>query len=319
MRAFVTGGSGFVGSHLVDRLVAQGDEVTIYDLRHPRLPLPGHDHIQFHYGDLTTLATLHAVLHAANPDIVYHLAARADVRATPDVAFRNNIQATFNVLETMRASSCRRIVFASSGSVYGETAVIPTPEDAPFPVQTSLYSASKVASEALIQAYCHSYGFQGYIFRFVSLLGERYSHGHVLDFYQKLRQNPHELQVLGNGHQKKSYLYAPDAVDAIMIALAKATAPVNIFNLGTDEYCEVNESLAWITAYLGVNPAYVYSGGERGWAGDNPFIYLDTTRICALGWQPTKTIKEAIIATVADIRMRLEGSPCVSPSLDTQR
>ena len=141
-----------------------------------------------------------------------------------------------------------------------------------------MYGASKLAGEGLIQAYCQGFGFQGYIFRFVSILGERYSHGHVFDFYRSLRNNPGELRVLGNGRQRKSYLDVQDCIDAILTALEKAGDKVNVFNLGTDEYCAVNDSIGWITGHLGINPARTYTGGERGWVGDSPFIFLDTQK-----------------------------------------
>ena len=198
----------------------------------------------------------------------------------------------------MRETGVRRVAFASTGSIYGEAAVIPTPETAPFPVQTSLYGASKLAGEGLIQAYCEGFGMQAWIFRFVSILGERYTHGHVFDFYRKLAEDPSRLPVLGNGHQRKSYLYVQDCVDAIFVALERATDKVNIFNLGTNEYCELNDSIRWITEHLGVTPALEYSGGDRGWIGDNPFIFLDTARIRALGWTPKLTIRESVIRTV---------------------
>jgi UDP-glucose 4-epimerase len=198
----------------------------------------------------------------------------------------------------MRANGIRKIAFASTGSVYGEAAVFPTPEDAPFPVQTSLYGASKLAAEGLIQAYCEGFGMKGYIFRFVSILGERYSHGHVFDFYKQLAEHPDHLHVLGNGRQKKSYLYVQDCIDAIFTALEKADDKVNIFNLGTDEYCQVNDSIGWICEYLGLHPELTYSGGERGWIGDSPFILLDCSRIRSLGWGPKLSIKEAVLATI---------------------
>jgi UDP-glucose 4-epimerase len=209
-----------------------------------------------------------------------------------------NTFATFNVLEAMCANGVRRIAFSSTGSIYGEARVVPTPEDAPFPVQTSLYGASKLAGEGLIQAYCEGFDFQGYIFRFVSILGERYTHGHVFDFYKQLRQNPNELRVLGNGQQRKSYLYVQDCIDAILFALEQAQAKVNIFNLGANEYCQVNDSIGWITTCLGITPRLDYTGGERGWIGDNPFIYLDTAKIRALGWTPKLTIREGIVRTL---------------------
>jgi UDP-glucose 4-epimerase len=165
-------------------------------------------------------------------------------------------------------------------------------------VQTSLYGASKLAGEGLIQAYCEGFGFQGWIFRFVSILGERYTHGHVFDFCRKLSDDPTRLAVLGNGRQRKSYLYVQDCIDAIFVALERATDRVNVLNLGTDEYCELNDSIRWITERLGVTPQLEYSGGDRGWIGDNPFIFLDTARIRSLGWAPKLSIRAAVLRTV---------------------
>jgi len=209
-----------------------------------------------------------------------------------------NTIATFNVLEAMRANGIRGIAFSSTGSVYGEPEVFPTPESAPFPVQTSLYAASKLAGEALIQAYCEGYGFRGYIFRFVSILGERYTHGHVFDFYKKLLADPSRLHVLGNGKQRKSYLYIHDCIDAMLLAIDRSKDKVNVFNLGTDEYCQVTDSIGWITAALGASPALDFSGGERGWIGDSPFIFLDCSKIRSLGWKPKLTIREGILLTL---------------------
>jgi UDP-glucose 4-epimerase len=234
-------------------------------------------------------------------DFVFHLAANADVRfgtEHPRKDLEQNTIATYNVLEAMRANQVSKIAFSSTGSVYGEASVIPTPEDAPFPVQTSLYGASKLAGEGLIGAYCDGFGFTGYIFRFVSILGERYSHGHVFDFYKKLLENPEELYILGNGHQRKSYLYVRDCIDAILFVIEKAQEKVNIYNLGTDEYCEVNDSVGWICEHLGLNPRRIYAGGDRGWIGDNPFIFLDTSKIRALGWKPKLTIRDGILCTL---------------------
>jgi len=234
-------------------------------------------------------------------DFVLHFAANADVRFGTEHPRRDldqNTIATWNVLDSMRESGVKRIAFSSTGSVYGEPEVFPTPEDCPFPVQTSLYGASKLAAEAMIAAYCEGFGMQAYIFRFVSILGERYSHGHVFDFYKQLLEHPWELCVLGDGHQRKSYLYVQDCVDAILVAIERATDKVNIFNLGTDEFCDVNDSISCICGHLGLKPKLVYSGGNRGWIGDNPFIFLDCSRIRALGWTPKLTIREAVVRTV---------------------
>jgi UDP-glucose 4-epimerase len=304
LRAFVTGAAGFIGSTLVDRLLSDGHDVVGCDnfstgreefiavaLRHPRYRLVR--------ADLLDLETLKSAM--PGTDTVFHLAANADVRFGTDHPRRDleqNTIATWNVLEAMRSHGVRRIAFSSTGSVYGEAPLIPTPEDCPFPVQTSLYGASKLAAEAFIQAYCEGFGIQARIFRFVSIMGERYTHGHVFDFYKQLLEHPGELHVLGDGTQRKSYLYVQDCVDAILLALERATAPVSIFNLGTDEYCQVNQSIQWICQQLGLNPKLHYSGGDRGWIGDNPFIFLDCSRLRALGWRPRLTIHQAVVRTV---------------------
>ncbi|MBI5565821.1 MAG: NAD-dependent epimerase/dehydratase family protein [Chloroflexi bacterium] len=304
MHFFVTGGAGFIGSNLVDRLLQAGHDVTVYDnfstgQRRFLEDAQRSSRFTLIEGDMLDLPRLTAALQGAA--FVFHLAANADVRfgtQHPRKDLEQNTLATFNVLEAMRANDIRRLAFSSTGSIYGEPEVWPTPESAPFPVQTSLYGASKLAGEGLIQAYCEGFGFQGYIFRFVSILGERYTHGHVFDFYKRLRAEPDRLRVLGNGHQRKSYLYVQDCIDAMLLAIERATDKVNVFNLGTAEYCEVNGSIGWITQHLGLNPELDYAGGERGWIGDSPFIFLDTAKIRALGWTPKLTIQQGILRTV---------------------
>ncbi len=254
-------------------------------------------------GDLLDAGTLAQTM--AGAGIVFHLAANADVRfglQHPRKDLEQNTIATFNVLEAMRANGIRDIAFSSTGSVYGEASFIPTPEDAAFPIQTSLYGASKLACEGLIAAYCEGYSMRGFIFRFVSILGERYTHGHVFDFYRKLLADPNRLSVLGDGHQRKSYLYVQDCIDAIFTAINRVQDKVNIFNLGTEAYCEVNDSISWITEHLGLSPQIEYTGGDRGWIGDNPFIYLDTKRIRGLGWLPKLTIRDGIVRTLDWLR-----------------
>jgi len=306
---FVTGAGGFIGSALVDRLLTDGNTVVGWDdfstgqrqfvagaLRHSRYRLVEGDNL-----DLPALTCA-----MAGCDTVFHLAANADVRFGlnhPSKDLRQNILATFNVLEAMRANGIKRIGFSSTGSVYGEATMIPTPEDAPFPIQTSLYGASKVASESLIQAYSEGFGFEGYIFRLVSILGERYTHGHVFDFYRQLLEHPYRLRVLGDGTQRKSYLYVQDCISAVLTVVRAASARnaphrVQVYNLGTDEYCCVMDSIGWICQILGVNPKLEFSGGDRGWIGDNPFIFLDTKKIRDSGWQPKVTIREGVARTL---------------------
>ncbi len=308
MRVLVTGAAGFIGSSLTDRLLSLGHTVTGVDnfstgqpeflagaIANPLFTLREHDLL-----DLDTLAES-----AAGVDLVVHFAANADVRFGPDHPRRDleqNIIVTWNVLEAMRRNGVKRIAFSSTGSVYGESAVIPTPEDAPFPVQTSLYGASKISAEGLISAYCESFGFEGFIYRFVSILGERYTHGHVLDFYKSLSADPTRLRVLGNGRQRKSYLYVQDCIDAILLTLEKAKDKVNLFNLGANEYCQVTDSIGWITGHLGVTPELDFTGGDRGWIGDNPFIFLETKKVRGLGWEPKLTIQQGVIKTVEYLR-----------------
>jgi UDP-glucose 4-epimerase len=304
MKFFVTGGAGFIGSNLVGRLLSQGHAVTVYDNFSTGLP----EYLEFAKrdpefrlitGDLLDEETL--TLAMTGTEFIFHLAANADVRfgtEHPAKDLHQNTIATFNVLEAMRANSIDKIAFSSTGSVYGETDIIPTPEDAPFPIQTSLYGASKLAGEGLIEAYCEGFDYQAWIFRFVSILGEHYSHGHVFDFYKQLRDHPDYLNVLGDGHQKKSYLYIQDCLDAMCIAIKNSRERVNIFNLGTDEYCEVRDSIRWICDHLNLNPEIHYSGGERGWIGDNPFIFLDCRKIRALAWKPKFSIQEGVIKTL---------------------
>ncbi len=180
---------------------------------------------------------------------------------------------------------------------------IPTPEDAPFPVQTSLYAASKISGEGMISSYCEGFKFEGYIFRFVSILGERYTHGHVFDFYKQLLDHPESLKVLGDGSQCKSYLHIGDCVNAMLHVINLGTAKtakhgVQIYNLGTDEYVQVNDSIGIICRTLGLKPKLEYTGGNRGWVGDNPFIFLDTKKIRATGWKPALTIEQGIGRTL---------------------
>src|SRR3990167_6692864 len=305
MRYFVTGCAGFIGSNLVDRLLQQGHDVIGYDNFSTGLTeflqnAEQNKKFRLIHGDLLDRDELNHAMQ--NIDAVFHMAANADVRFGtnhPHKDLEQNAIATFNTLEAMRLNKVRRIAFASTGSIYGEAAVIPTPEDAPFPVQTSLYGASKLAAEGLIQAYCEGFQFQAHIFRFVSILGERYTHGHVFDFYKQLLKDPTKLHVLGNGKQRKSYLYVQDCIDAIFFAMEHAQNKINIFNLGTDEYCEVNNSIGWLCEHLKLSPTLSYEGGERGWIGDNPFIFLDTQKIRTLGWKPKLSIKEGIIKTVS--------------------
>ena len=305
----MTGAAGFIGSTLVDVLLAQGKQVVGWDnfstgqerfveaaLKNPNFKLVRGDNL-----DLPALTKA-----MTSCDTVFHLAANADVRfglEHPRKDLEQNTIATFNVLEAMRANGTKVIAFSSTGSVYGEAEIIPTPEEHPFPIQTSLYAASKVAGESLIHAYCEGYKFEGYVFRFVSILGERYTHGHVFDFYKQLAEHPDYLKVLGDGTARKSYLYVQDCIAAIQHVMnaglaRKAKHRVEVFNLGTDHYVRVSDSIAFICKTLGLKPRLEFAGGDRGWIGDNPFIFLETKKIRATGWAPKLTIEQGIGRTL---------------------
>jgi UDP-glucose 4-epimerase len=303
-KVVVTGAAGFIGSNLVDSLLNQGIEVLGIDnfstgrmeflseaLIHPKFKLLKED--LFLGEELSNVFV--------GMDAVFHLAANADVRFGPDHPARDleqNTIATHKVLEAARIAGVKKFIFSSTGSVYGEAVVVPTPEDAPFPIQTSLYGASKLACEGLIAAYAESFGMQSWIFRFVSILGPRYTHGHVYDFYEQLMKHPEKLYVLGNGHQKKSYLHVSDCIEAIHKSISNSTDPVNVINLGIDGYCEVRDSIGWLTDELELDPELSYGTELKGWIGDNPLIHLDTQKIQGLGWTPKYSIEEAVRDTV---------------------
>jgi UDP-glucose 4-epimerase len=306
-KACITGGAGFIGSNLADRLRADGVEVSIVDdfrtgRRDFLATLADDRGVTIHEGDVLDEDLLRRAFEGC--DWVFHLQANADVRYgldRPRQDLEQNTIATATVLEAMRAAGVSKIAFSSTGSVYGEPDVFPTPEDVAFPVQTSLYAASKLAGEGMIGAYSHGFGFTGVVFRFVSILGERYTHGHVYDFYRALKRDPTRLRVLGDGRQEKSYLYVSDCVEAMLVAAAaheSRPGELGVYNLGTDETVHVDDSVAIICEHMGVTPELEHTGGRRGWPGDSPLIALDCSRMRALDWAPTLGIHESIQRTL---------------------
>jgi UDP-glucose 4-epimerase len=307
----VTGGAGFIGSHVADMLVERGARVTVFDNFSTGKAGYVPKRAELVRGDLLDQTKVDGAMRGV--DFVFHMAANADIKdnlKAPRKCIDQNVVATQNVLEAMRAANVRDVAFASTGSVYGEpkpepTLERPTPENEPFPVQTSLYASSKVAAEGLLTSYAQAPpapSFRVWIFRFVSILGPRYTHGHVFDFSEKLKADPSRLDVLGDGKQQKSYLHVADCVAAMFTAIEGAAGPINIFNLGHHEWLQVADSIGIITRTLGLSPTVRYGGGERGWPGDSPRIILDTSRIRALGWAPTKTIEESVIDTLEFLR-----------------
>ncbi len=304
MKAFITGGAGFIGSNLADRLLSMNNEVVVYDnfstgqhqfvehnLNNPRYTLYQKD----------VLFKPDLVEAMKGCDMVFHFQANADVRGgmkNTHIDLEQNILGTHNVLEAMHENGIRKIAFASSATVYGEPAMIPTPEDIA-PVQTSLYGASKYAAEGMIQAYCEYFNMKCWIFRFVSFMGPRYSHGVIFDFLKKLKQNPSQLEILGDGTQRKSYLHVSDGITAILLAISNSESKTNIFNLGNKEWINVKDLADLLCDELKLKRVrYSFTGGARGWKGDTPFVHLDISKISSLGWKPEYNVKETILDTI---------------------
>ena len=301
-KILITGCAGFIGSHLVDFFLKKNFEIIgldnlstgnlnfLKDAKKSRK-------FKFYQIDLYKNQISKFF---KNVDVVYHLAANADVRfglkhTKKDI--NQNIIVTYKILEAMRKNNVKKIMFSSTGSVYGESKQIPTNENAPFPIQTSLYGASKISAESIISAYCEGFNFKSYIFRFVSILGPRYSHGHVFDFVKQLKKKSDALYVLGDGNQKKSYLNIFDCITAIYKSMNYFDKKINIINLGTNEYITVKESIKIICKTLRLSPKLIFAGGKRGWVGDNPLILLNIKKVKKAGWKPKYTIKKSIEVT----------------------
>jgi len=307
-RILVTGGAGFIGSHVVDRLVSMGNKVTVFDnLSSGRLEFldncindPGFRLVQ---GDLLDEKKIEEA--CRDMDLVFHVAANPDVRlgaVDTKVHFDQNITATYNLLEAMRKNGVKDIAFTSTSTVYGEATVIPTPENYGPLTPISLYGASKLASEALITSYSHTFDMQSWIFRFANIIGDRGTHGIIVDFIAKLRKNTAELEILGDGKQSKSYLHVRECVDAIMFAVSESDDEVNIFNIGSEDATNPTRIGEIIVEEMGLEGVkFHYTGGSRGWKGDVPKMMLSVEKLKELGWSPEWESERSVRETVRSL------------------
>jgi UDP-glucose 4-epimerase len=302
-KALVTGGLGFIGSHLVDCLLDRGWQVVAFDnlstgQRANLAHRAANPNLTIVEGDIRNIDSISSV--AAGCGAVFHLAAHAMMRESPSkrkTDLDNNLLGTLNVIESMITHQVPHLIFASTSALYGEAEVVPTPEQY-LGAQTSLYGAAKLAAEAYACAYTQFSPFQLWSFRFGTVIGERCRRGAVWDFTHKLRQSPAVLEILGNGQQKKDYLHVTDCVNGIMVGYDKASDRVNIFNLGLEEQTSVDELADIVIAETGLTDVRRrYTGGEHGWVGDNPVVYLSSRKLRALGWQPATSPREAIRLT----------------------
>jgi UDP-glucose 4-epimerase len=305
-RVLVTGGAGFIGSHLVDRLIKEGNEIIVLD----NLSSGKKEFIQHHFNNpnfkfyKVDLLTDEINGYFKGVDEVWHLAANADVRKAlkdTEVDIKQNILVTYRVLEAMRKNNVKKIIFTSSSTVYGEAKKIPTPENYPCkPI--SLYGVSKLACEGLISAYVHTFDLNAVIFRLANIIGHRLTHGVIYDFIQKLKRNPNELEILGDGNQKKSYLYVEDCVNGMIFASRKVKSNLEIFNLGSEDWITVKEIAEIVYKELNLNPKLRFGESDRGWKGDVPLMLLDISKIKKLGWKPRYNSKEAVELTVKELK-----------------
>ncbi|RUM34208.1 MAG: UDP-glucose 4-epimerase [Archaeoglobus sp.] len=308
MATLVTGGAGFIGSHVVDRLVECGREVVIVDNLSSGVSFinPNAEFVEINLADRYSVES---VFRKYNFEEVWHIAANPDVRIgseNPDEIYKNNVLATYNVLEAMRKTGVDRIVFTSTSTVYGEAKQIPTPEEYPT-MPISIYGASKLACEALISSYCHTFNIQAWIYRFANVIGKRSNHGVIYDFIIKLRRNPKELEILGNGEQNKSYIYISDCVEAMFFGL-RANEGVNVFNIGSEDQIKVKRIAEIVCEEMGVSPEFRFTGGDRGWKGDVPVMLLSIEKLKAIGWRPKYSSEQAVRMAVRDLLANIESS-----------
>lgn len=317
MKILVTGCAGFIASNLIPRLLARGDEVFGADnfFLGKRAYLARHERFHFHELDLLDLDRVVRLFESSKPDLVWHLAANSDISfgtKYTDFDLKGGTLATYHVLEAMRRTGAKEIVFSSSGAVYGEPSVMPTPEDYGPILPISLYAASKVACESLVTAFVHNYDMRCWIFRFGNIVGPNPTHGVIHDFVLRLRENPRELTVLGDGTQSKPYVYVDDCIEGMEFGYRHAMESVNYYNLAVDDQTSVTEIAEWTIEAMGIKRSSIdvkYTGGPRGWKGDVAQVKLDTRRMTKLGWRPKLTSRQAVQRTIRDIVEQFRNGP----------
>lgn len=311
-RILVTGGAGFIGSNLVDRLLEKGNEVLVFD----NLSSGKMEFIEHHLenpnfslvkGDLLDSEAIESACKDA--DMVFHVAANPDVKlgaSDTKVHLDQNILATYNLLEAMRKGSAKKIAFTSTSTVYGEAKIMPTPEDYGPLIPISLYGASKLACEAFITSYSHTFDMQAWIFRFANIVGPRSTHGITVDFIKKLKENSRRLEILGDGKQEKSYLHVSECVNAILFAIEKSKEEVNIFNIGSEDTISATDIGKVVVEEMGLSGVeFTYTGGTRGWKGDVPRMRLGIEKLKTIGWKPVYTSERSVRDTA---RVLLSGN-----------
>jgi UDP-glucose 4-epimerase len=307
MRVFVTGGAGFIGSHLVDSLVEEGHEVVVYDdlstgdLKNIKYQIDNNN-VRFIRADLLNLPYL--IESMAGSEMVFHLAAHSDIRRgieNTKADLENETIGTYNILESMRLNQIKRIVFSSSATIYGDTQAPVNEEHGPL-LPISLYGAGKLAGEGLISAFCHLFGMQSWVNRFTNIIGSRGNHGVIFDFAHKLRNNTGELEILGNGSQFRPFLHVRECVDGIIFGFKHAHETVNLLNIGVDSTTDVNTVARIVVKEMGLTEVqFKYTGGNRGWNGDAPYLNFDTTKLKKLGWQAKLSSDEAVVRAAREI------------------
>ncbi len=308
MKALVTGGAGFIGSHLVDELIRHGRTVRVLD----NLSAGKEEFIEHHFNNpnfeflKTDLLKDDIDKYFKGVKRVFHLAANPEVRIGAEntsIDLEQNVLVTHKVLEAMRKERVKSIVFTSSSTVYGE-ADIPTPENYTPLRPISLYGASKLACESMISAYCHTFGMNAVVLRLANVIGKRSTHGVTRNFVDSLKKNPNELKILGNGLQNKSYIYITDFIKVMLLAVDNSEKPFDVFNIGSEDQVDVRRIAEIVSQEMGLNPKFAFAGGNRGWKGDIPVMLLDISKIKKLGWKPEYSSEEAVRKTAGDL---LEG------------